>query len=561
MIHYNQYEVKIMTKLHELAQLIYPNLTLTIADLEAKYPPRNLSDSAMVTRFAPSPTGFLHTGSLFASLVSYRMAKQSQGVFFVRLEDTDQKREIIGSAEQLIDQLHLFGVVPDESFLSGGAYGPYAQSERKFCYDTVIKELIIRGDAYPCFCSHDELSEMRAKQEALKVNPGYYGEYATCRRLTTEEMISKIQAGMTYVIRFKSHGKHENKIAIHDEIRGNLELTENDQDIVIMKTDGLPTYHFAHLVDDHFMRTTHITRGEEWLPSLPIHLELFDRMNWTRPKYCHLPVIMKLEDGRRRKLSKRKDPEASVSFFLEAGYPIEGILEYLMTIANSNFEEWRIANPTLDMFDFSLTFQKMTLDGALFDIEKVQSISKEKLGAMDSKTFVSRALAYAIQYNKELFSLIESDVDYFERIISIERGGEKPRKDYNTFMDILPVIGFMYDEYYYQWDGFVWPFQERFTKEQIHLVLQTYLQNPGLSLGEVGWFENMKELCASIGFSPSVKDYKKNKDAYLGHVGDFAEIIRIAVSKKNSTPNFYQILSILGEETVKKRIRAVQSVL
>jgi glutamyl-tRNA synthetase len=548
-----------MTKHQELAQLIYPNVTQTIADLEALYPPRRLPEGAMVTRFAPSPTGFLHTGSLFASLVSFRMAKQSGGVFFVRLEDTDTKREIAGSGDQLIEELHIFGIDPDESFVKGGPYGPYPQSERKFLYDVVIKQLIIQGDAYPCFCTHDELDQMRQKQEALKVNPGYYGEYAVCRRLTPEEMIARVKAGMPYVMRFKSNGHHERKIPIRDLIRGELLLTENDQDIVIMKSDGLPTYHFAHLVDDHFMRTTHITRGEEWLPSLPIHLELFDRMNWPRPEYCHLPVIMKLDDGNRRKLSKRKDPEASVAFFLVQGYPIEGILEYLMTIANSNFEEWRIKHPTADIFDFHLAFDKMSLDGALFDLEKVQSISKERLGAMDAKTFVSRASAYANLYHPELKRVIDQDPDYFERIVAIERGGEKPRKDYNTFGDVLPIIGFMYDPYYYQWTEEPLPFQERFTKEQIINVLDAYAANPGLDLTNEAWFDTMKQTAVACGFAASAKDYKKNPDQYLGHVGDFAEIVRIAVAKKKSTPNFYQILTILGETRIKERIQTIKA--
>lgn len=550
-----------MTPAQRLAQLIYPNVTTTIADLEAKYPARHLPEGAMVTRFAPSPTGFLHTGSLFASLISFRMAKQSNGVFFVRLEDTDTKREIAGSGDQLLEELHAFGIVPDEDFVKGGAYGPYPQSERKPLYDTVIKHLIEQGDAYPCFCTHEELDAMRQTQEALKVNPGYYGEFAVCRKLSTEEMIAKVEAGLPYVIRFKSRGKHENKVAVKDQIRGELMLTQNDQDIVIMKSDGLPTYHFAHLVDDRFMRTTHVTRGEEWLPSLPIHLELFERMNWPHPEYCHLPVIMKLDNGTRRKLSKRKDPEASVAFFLEAGYPIEGILEYLMTIANSNFEEWRLQHPQANIFDFHLSFDKMSLDGALFDLEKVQSISKERLGALDAKNFLNRSLEYAKSYNKTLYDHISIDPAYFEAIVAIERGGEKPRKDYATFSEVLPLIGFMYDDIYFQPSAEPLPFQERFTKEQIVKVLDAYAANPGLDLSNEAWFDNLKQTAVACGFAAATKDYKKNPDQYLGHVGDFAEIVRIAVAKKKSTPNFYMILKILGEQRIKARIEHVKALL
>ncbi len=550
-----------MTKQERLANLIFPQKPYSLDELERKYPPRDLEAGAMVTRFAPSPTGFLHTGSLFASMVSYRMAKQSHGVFFVRLEDTDQKREVVGSADQLIHQLHQFGIDPDESFVKGGAYGPYAQSERKPLYDAVIYDLLLRDEAYPCFCTHEELDQMRKVQEAQKLNPGYYGEFAVCRYLTLDEKIRRIEANQPYVIRFKSHGKHENKFQIFDEIRGNLELTENDQDIVIMKSDGLPTYHFAHLVDDHFMRTTHITRGEEWLPSLPIHVELFERMNWPKPAYCHLPVIMKQEEGRRRKLSKRKDPEASVAFFFEQGYPIEGVLEYLMTIANSNFEEWRLKNLDKDIYEFQLAFNKMTLDGALFDMEKVRSISKERLGSMDAKTFTQRALEYAKDWNPTLFQLINQDPSYFERIVAIERGGEKPRKDYHAFSEVLDVIHFMYDSHYYQTPFENLPFQDRYQGADLLDVLTKYNQNPGLDLGEEGWFENLKQLASEAQFSAQVKEYKKNPTAYKGHVGDFAEIIRIAVAKKKSTPNFYQILSILGTARVKERIQHVISFL
>ena len=543
-----------MTKLELLANLIYPNLKETLNDLEVKYPKRNLGDEAMVTRFAPSPTGFLHTGSLFASLISWRLAKQSNGVFFCRLEDTDTKREIAGTGDLVLNELSIFGINPDESFIAGGAYGPYRQSERKELYDTTIKELIIRGRAYPCFCSHDTLNQMREYQESIKVNPGYYGEYATCRKLSVDEMIEKIKNGESYVMRFKSMGHHDNKITIHDEIRGTLELTQNDQDIVIMKGDGLPTYHFAHLVDDHFMRTTHITRGEEWMPSLPIHIELFEAMDWVKPKYAHLPVIMKLEDGRKRKLSKRKDPEAAVSFFLEAGYPIEGIMEYLMTIANSNFEEWRLINLTSNIYDFNLSFDKMTLDGALFDLEKVQSISKERLGAMSSDEIGQKALAWANKYHLDFAKAINQDFEYFKTILSIERGGEKPRKDYTRYSDIFPIIDFMYDEYFDQSFEQELPFNPAFNKEQKILVLEKFLSNPALDLDEESWFNNLKQLGSEIGFAPNAKEYKKNKEAFLGHIGDFAEIIRISISGRKNTPNFYHVLRILGLERVINRI-------
>ena len=550
-----------MNDLKKLAQLIFPNVDKTITDLEHLYPQRNLPEGAMVTRFAPSPTGFLHTGSLFASMVSWRFAKQSKGVFFVRLEDTDTKREIEGSGEKVLEELSVFGVTPDESYVTGGAYGPYVQSERKWIYDIVIKSLIEQGIAYPCFCSHDELDEIRSKQEALKLNPGYYGEFAVCRHLTPEEMIAKIENNQTYVIRFKSPGNESNKVEVDDHIRGHIEFPENVQDIVIMKGDGLPTYHFAHLVDDHFMRTTHITRGEEWMSSLPIHLQLFDTLGWERPIYCHLPVIMKLDEGRRRKLSKRKDEEASVKYFLEKGYPIPGFLEYLMTIANTNFEEWRLENMEADIFDFQLAFNKMSLDGALFDIEKVESISKERLSRLSASDLANQVLEYANQYNPIFAKYIQLDMSFFESILNIERGGEKPRKDYAKYSDIFPIIDFMYDDFYYEYIKQPLPFNESFSKADILEVLQAYIKHTGLELDEEAWFTNLKEIATTLNYAARPKDYKKNPDQYKGHIGDFAEIIRIAISSRKNTPNFYYIQSILTEEKVIERIKTVISLL
>lgn len=546
-----------MNKKHELANLIFPNVTQNISDLEILYPKRNLPEEAMVTRFAPSPTGFLHTGSLFASMASWRYAKQSGGVFFVRLEDTDQKREIEGSGDQVLKELDIFGIKADESFIKGGPYAPYVQSERKWIYDIVIKYMIEEGLAYPCFCTHEELDEIRTKQEALKVNPGYYGEYAVCRYLSEEEQIEKVKNGESFVIRFKSPGKEENRIGYDDAIRGHIEFPENVQDLVIMKGDLLPTYHFAHLVDDHFMRTTHITRGEEWMASVPIHLQLFDTLGWTRPTYAHLPVIMKMDGDKRRKLSKRKDEEASVKYFLEKGYPIEGFLEYLMTIANTNFEEWRLQNPTANIFDFNLSFDKMSLDGALFDLEKVNSISKECLGNMGAPTIASKATVWAKEYNLEFYEMIESNAVMFEQLLSIERGGEKPRKDYVTYADIFPIINFMYDNYYNEFLKEELPFNERFSKEDLFEVLENYMNDPGLEFSEEDWFAHLKVMASDLGYAERAKEYKKNPELYKGHIGDFAEIIRIAVSTRKSTPNFYYVLKILGAEKVKERILKV----
>ena len=537
----------------QIAEIIFPTVNEKISDLENKYPKRSLPKGANVTRFAPSPTGFLHTGSLFTSLVSYRFAKQTNGVFFVRLEDTDQKREIKGSGEKVIEQLLVFGINPDESYLHEGKYGPYIQSERKPIYDIVIKEMIEKGIAYPCFCTHDELSEIRKIQEEQKLLPGYYHEFAKCRYLTDEEVIEKLKNNQDFVIRFKSLGKDDEKVILEDQIRGKIEFPKNIQDVVIMKSDGLPTYHFAHVVDDHFMRTTHVTRGEEWVPSAPIHLELFEQLNWDKPLFCHFPVIMKLDDGKRRKLSKRKDMEASVDYFLEQGYPIEGFLEYLMTLANSNFEEWRIANPKASIFDFKLDFTKMSLDGALFDLEKVKSISKETLGNMTKEAFTDKALEYAINYNQELYEVIHSNREYFQEIINIEREQEKPRKDYEKFSDILDIINFMYDSYYYTLSKTI-HFNEKYSKEFLVELLTEYSDNLILDVDQETWFAKMKELALARNFAKNAKVFNKEPEIYNGHIGDYAEILRIATCAKTSTPNFYDVLKILGEERVKARI-------
>jgi glutamyl-tRNA synthetase len=550
-----------MTIKEKIANLIFPEIKETIADLEKKYPKRNLPEGAIVTRFAPSPTGFLHTGSLFTSLVSQRFAKQTSGVFFLRIEDTDQKREIEGSGQKVMEQLEIFGVVPDESDIHGGSYGPYVQSERKNIYHTVIKEMLIKGQAYPCFCTHDDLSEIRAYQEENKLLPGYYKEFAKCRNLSDEEVLERIEKNDSYVIRFRSQGDEDKRVDLYDAIRGHIQFPENIMDIVIMKADKLPTYHFAHAVDDHFMRTTHITRGEEWMSSVPIHLELFKELDFETPIYCHFPVIMKLDEGKRRKLSKRKDVEASVDYFLERGFPIEGFNEYIMTLANSNFEEWRIENPNDDIFNFALSFDKMSVDGALFDIEKIKSISKDRLAYMTAETFTNNALEYAKVFDKELNEVILRDIDYFKSIINIEREQEKPRKDYEKYSDVLPIINFMYDDYYYQSVESGLEFDERFQNEFLIEILKEYRDNNGLNLDQEAWFENMKEMAISRRFAARGKDYKKNPDQFVGTIGDYAAILRLAICAKQNTPNFYSVLTILGDARVKERINNTIAIL
>jgi len=420
-------------------------------------------------------------------------------------------------------------------------------------YHTVIKDMIKAGKAYPCFCTHDELNEIRKEQEAKKELPGYYHEYAKCRFLSDDEVIEKLKNKTEFVIRFKSLGTNDEKVILEDGIRGKIEFPKNIQDVVIMKSDGLPTYHFAHVVDDHLMRTTHVTRGEEWMPSAPIHLELFEQLNWTKPVFCHYPVIMKMDGDKRRKLSKRKDEEASVDYFLEKGYPISGFLEYLMTLANSNFEEWRLTNPKADIFEFKLDFLKMSLDGALFDLEKVKSISKEVLGNMNKDDFAQSALDYARNYNKELYDLIVSNPDYFKKIINIEREQEKPRKDYEKFSDVLPIINFMYDNYFDQLSKEI-QFNQRFDQNLLIDLLEEYRDSFTLDVDQETWFNQMKEIAVGRNFAKRAKDYQKTPENYIGHIGEYAEIIRIATCAKTSTPNFYDVLRILGKDKIVARI-------
>lgn len=548
-----------MNKRQELANLIFPDVTLSVKDLENKYPKRELPEGAMVTRFAPSPTGFLHTGSLFTSLIAWKFAKQSNGVFYIRLEDTDTKREIQGSGESLLKELAKFNIINDEGYYGTheeGNYGPYKQSEREGIYRIVIKEMIEKDLAYPCFCSSEDLAQLREKQEKDKIIPGYYGEYASCRYLSAEEAMKKILNDEPYIIRFKSQGNHNNKEHFSDLIRGELDLAQNDQDIVILKSDGLPTYHFAHLVDDHFMHSTHITRGEEWLSSAPIHIELFRAMGWEAPKYAHLPVIMKLDNGNRRKLSKRKDSEAAVSFFLQEGYPTEGFIEYLLTIANSNYEEWRKENPNASFNEFPLSFNKMSLDGALFDLDKVKFICKELISKMKTREIVEASTKWAEIYSPELLDLIKKNETMYSQILSIEREQEKPRKDYAKYSDIYPAITFFYDDFYNKMlKEKELPWNENFAKEDIKIVLEKYCETIDLELDQENWFNTIKELASTLGYAANVKDFKKNKEAYKGHVGDISEMIRIAVSTSKQSPNLYYVLKILGKEKVIERLQ------
>ncbi len=550
----------------QIADAIFPNINLTVEDLENKYPLRNLVGGAEVTRFAPSPTGFLHTGSLFTSMICRKVATQTNGVFFIRLEDTDMKREIAGSGERLLEQLKIFNIVPDEGYLGDhekGNYGPYIQSQRAEIYHTVIKYLLEIGLAYPCFCTTEEVEAIREEQEKQKVNPGYYGPFAKYRNITNEERYQRIINGERYVIRFRSEGNHENKIKVTDLIRGEFEIAENDQDIVICKSDGLPTYHFAHVVDDHFMRTTTVIRGEEWVASLPIHVQIFDAIGWIKPNYAHLPVIMKLDEktGNKRKLSKRLDSEAAVSYFIEDGYYPKALIMYLMTIANSNFEEWILNNNFDNMEDFVFNLNKMSLDGALFDMGKLNFFARELFAKFNKDEITFFAINYANKYAPELAKKINENMYYFAEIMNIDREKVNPRKDLEKFGNALEIMGYFYQDIYENEVAKGLPFNEKFTKNDLIEALLAIKKDLSLEQDEQAWFNNLKEIGCTLNYAANNKDYKANPTAYKGNIGDLAEILRITLTSRKNAPNLYSVMKVLGKKESDHRIDYICSLL
>ena len=544
----------------DLADLIFPNLEHDVEYYEALYPERNLKEGEKVTRFAPSPTGYLHIGGFFQALIDYVLAKNSNGIFYLRNEDTDKAREVDTAVELIMKTLNQYGLVPDEYEYEGkivGEYGPYIQSERKEIYHAYIKRLIEIGRAYPCFCTREELNEMRQKQEERKKRTGYYGSYAKCRKLSVEEQIEKIKANTPYVIRFRSNGDFDNKIVFEDLVKGRLSLSENDIDDVIMKSDNmLPTYHFAHVVDDHLMHTTHVVRGEEWLPSVTKHIEMFKAFGFKPPKYIHTPLIIKRDGDSVRKISKRKDPEASMSYYTEKGYPEEAVIEALMTIINSNYEEWHTNNPDKTFRDFTFSPKKMSSSGALFDLEKLNNISRDVISKMTKEELLERSLNWANKFDEELKELIEKDKEYYMNIINIERCQKKPRKDYETYSDIKNYIWYMYDELFikedrtYEFNGI--------DIEEVRNVLKTYFDKYyDVSFDKDTWFNKMKEAAEEMGYCANMKEYKLNPDNYKGSIADFSMIIRVALTTKTTTPDLYEIMKLLGTDRIKERIALI----
>ena len=538
----------------DLANLIFPDVK-DITYYEEKYPKRNLKEGAIVTRFAPSPTGFVHIGGLYQSLIAKKLTSQTEGVFFLRIEDTDQKREVENGVSDIVNSLKEFAIEPDEGMISEneekGEYGPYKQSLRKEIYQAYAKYLIEQGKAYPCFCSQEQGEEIRAKQDAAKVRPGYYGVWAKCRNNTVEEMVEKIKNGESYIIRFKSPGREDKKIKHHDVIKGNVDFPENDQDIVIIKADGLPTYHFAHAVDDHLMGTTHVIRGDEWLSSVPLHLQLFHELGFKAPKYAHIAPIMKNDNGNKRKLSKRKDPEAAVSYYEEQGIPEEAVKEYLLNIANSNFENWRRANKDKSIDDFELQLNKMSVSGALFDMVKLLDVGKTTISRMTAEEVYNNAYKWAQKHDEELLKMLR-DKEYSLKIFGIERGNKKPRKDIAKWSDVKENIEYMYDDKFEKNQEY--PYQVINDKEEVKKILTLFLEKYYDDKNDKQtWFDNIKELAGELGYAKEVKEFKENPGKYKAHVGDVSTVLRVALTGRTNTPDMYEIMQILGKERIAKR--------
>lgn len=546
---------------NKLADLIFADITDTVDDLEKRFPERDLTEGARVTRFAPSPTGYMHIGGLYAAMISRKLAKQSGGVFYLRIEDTDRKRELEDGVNEIINSLKKFDLGFDEGPFEGGEtiYGPYKQSERKEIYQTCVKKLMQEGYAYPDFTTAEELDDIRAKQEAAKVDIGYYGEYAVGRNLTYEQIEEKLAAGEPYVVRLKSPGEAGKTVIYSDPIRGKIEMPENIMDVVLLKSDGIPTYHFAHAVDDHFMRTNLVIRGDEWLASYPLHKQLFDLCGFALPKYAHIAPIMKLEvtvddEGehqRKRKLSKRKDPEAAVGFYAEQGFPSVSVLEYLMTIANSNYEEWHAAHADKTIDDFTLSLKKMPVSGALFDMVKLNDVSKEMISKLTAEECYDLIMEWAKEHDENIYTFGTQDKDGFMKTINLwKMSGKKVRKDVGKWSDLRAMFGYLYtpeDELDLQYE-----IDEKYTPKMITEVIEEYKKD--LFLDSEDWFSSMKVMGEKIGYCPNVKEYKQNPDGYKGSITDVCTIVRVAITGKQNSPDLFTIMNVIGKDKTVGRL-------
>ena len=540
-----------------LADLLFPNVTDTPESLEEKFPLRNVPEGAVVTRMAPSPTGFVHLGNLVQGLTSERMAHQSGGVLFLRVEDTDAKREVPGAVEVLINTLKHYGISFDEGATidgDNGIYGPYRQRQRAAIYHVYARKLVSEGQAYPCFCTEEQLAAMREQQEANKETTGYYGKYAMWRDRSMEEIREQLDAGNPWVLRFRSTGSIENQFKFDDLVKGKLTITENDVDHVLLKSDGIPTYHFAHAVDDHLMRTTHVVRGDEWLPTLPFHIQLFKALGFRLPKYVHIGPLMKMDGNSKRKLSKRKDPELALTYYKAEGFPVEAVYEYIMTLLNSNFEDWRRANPDAPADTFKFNAKKLNPAGSLFDYAKLTDVSKNVISRMDADKVYGLLVEWAKEFDPDFAEKLSSDPDFATKILAIGRGGKKPRKDLAVWKDAKPYMGFFYDAYLEK------PcFDEKFEKAVILEVLNRFLEKFDIADDANTWFAKVKELTEEIGFTTDMKAYKADPSAFPGTVADVSTFIRQAVTGKTNSPDLYTVMQILGYERTVDRIRSTMA--
>lgn len=534
----------------ELAELLYPEVTTTIEDLEKMYPERNLPEGAEVCRFAPSPTGRMHMGNMYAAFIPEVFAHQSNGVFILRIEDTDEKRSIENGIEHIVNDLGEFNYIIDESPVTGGNYGPYKQRDRLNIYHTVAKYLVSIGRAYPCFCTEEELTEMRTHQEEIKDRIGYYGHYAKCRDLSMEEIKKHLENKDKWVLRLKSMGDFNKKVEFNDLIKGKLELPENDIDQVLIKSDGVPPYAFAHVCDDHYMRVTTVTRDDSYISSLTYHLEIWDASGFKAPKFAHLLPLNKKDGDKVRKISKRKDPEAAVAFYHERGIPVEAIKLYFATLVNSNFEEWFMANPDKTYKDFKFTFDKMSTSGSLYDLEKLINISKNYISRLKAEEVFNLVDAWSRTYDKEFNELINKYKDYTINVLNIEREVERPRKDIESFSAVKREIGYMYDELFFNEEK-TFERKDYYSKE----LLEYYIDNVYDEADDKQtWFNKIKEMCPKFGFASETKEYKKNPENYKGSVAHACEVIRVSVTNRTMTPDLYEILKLLGKDRIKERI-------
>jgi len=536
-----------------LADLLFPHVTDTPESLEEKFPLREVPEGAVITRMAPSPTGFVHLGNLVQGLTSERMAHQSGGVLFLRVEDTDAKREVPGAVKVLINTLKHYGIHFDEGATidgDNGIYGPYRQRQRAHIYHVYAKKLVSEGQAYPCFCTEEELSAMREKQEAAKETTGYYGKYAMWRDRSMEDIQAQLSAGNPWVLRFRSTGSIENQFKFDDLVKGKLTITENDVDHVLLKSDGIPTYHFAHAVDDHLMRTTHVVRGDEWLPTLPFHIQLFKALGFKLPKYVHIGPLMKMDGTSKRKLSKRKDPELALTFYKSEGFPVEAVYEYIMTLLNSNYEDWRRANPTAPSTDFKFSPKKLNPAGNLFDYAKLTDVSKNEIAKMDATKVYTLLLEWAKEFDPDFGAKLEADPEYATKILAIGRGGKKPRKDMAVWKEAKAYMGFFYDEYLET------PvFDAKFDKATVVDALGRFLAAFDIADDSNTWFEKVKTITTDMGFTTDMKAYKADPAAFPGTVADISTFIRLAVTGKTNSPDLYTVMQILGYDRTCQRIR------